>query len=120
VDKTLQDKTLQLTLNINADTSGLNKSLAGVGAGVKRIKVPVDLEASVKGYPEIFASGWMGLVTTLDGLRLATSTKREYKLTSVALLQTNSPIESPKRLGLLLKMRFARVLKAIFLGPLGG
>jgi tape measure domain-containing protein len=45
VDKTLQDKTLQLTLNINADTSGLNKSLAGVGAGVKRIKVPVEIDA---------------------------------------------------------------------------
>jgi tape measure domain-containing protein len=43
------DKTLQLTLKINADTSGLNKSLAGVGAGVKRVKVPVDLEASGEG-----------------------------------------------------------------------
>jgi tape measure domain-containing protein len=45
----LVDKTLQLTLKINADTSGLNKSLAGVGAGVKRVKVPVDLEASGEG-----------------------------------------------------------------------
>ena len=40
------DKTLQLTLKINADTSGLNKSLAGVGAGVKRIKVPVELDVA--------------------------------------------------------------------------
>lgn len=37
------DKTLQLTLKINADTSGLNQALAGVGAGVKRVKVPVEI-----------------------------------------------------------------------------
>lgn len=52
------NKTIQINLKINADTTDLRRSiasdLAGVGAGVQRIKVPVEFEASASGAGEDF------------------------------------------------------------------